>query len=454
MDAFITHNQVISDYKEYLQSFININDSKILEYIQGETLVKNIIPEPLIQFNPSFEKGKSFEELINKRIVHPNLSKALGSYKLYRHQVEAIELGVKDRGFVVTSGTGSGKSLTFLATIFNDLFNRGFEKKKGVNAILVYPMNALINSQFEEIKKYANAYGEDFPITFAQYTGQEGVDIREKIKTDQPDIILTNYMMLELIMTRQSEKWLRDSIKENLKYLVYDELHTYRGRQGADVSILNRRVQALAMNKIIFIGTSATMASHGSPEEKKKKVAEVATQIFGKQFSSEVIINEYLEPCTEAKEVNSFMLANAIKKGIDVNGNEDDFVSNDFANWLEMNVALKSNFGTLERGKPLNIEQITEEINKVTSLPKEEIKSCIVDLLKWAEKINEENRIAGTRKSFLPFRFHQFISQTGSISVTLEPRKTRTIASSDEPFLKIDGKEKKLYPLLFSRYSG
>lgn len=56
MDAFITHNQVISDYKEYLQSFININDSKILEYIQGETLL-NIIPRPLIQFNPSFEKG-------------------------------------------------------------------------------------------------------------------------------------------------------------------------------------------------------------------------------------------------------------------------------------------------------------------------------------------------------------------------------------------------------------
>lgn len=454
MDAFITHNQVISDYKEYLQSFININDSKILDYIQNETLVKNIIPEPLIQFNPSFEKGKSFEELIKEATVHPNLSKALGSYRLYRHQVEAIELGVKDRGFVVTSGTGSGKSLTFLATIFNDLFSRGFEKKKGVKAILVYPMNALINSQFEEIKKYANAYGEDFPITFAQYTGQEGGDIREKIKTDQPDIILTNYMMLELIMTRQSEKWLRDSIKENLKYLVYDELHTYRGRQGADVSILNRRVQALAMNEIIFIGTSATMASHGSPEEKKKKVAEVATQIFGKQFSSEVIINEYLEPCTQAKEVNSFMLANAIKKGIDVNCNEDDFVLNDLANWLEMNVALKSNFGTLERGKPLNIDQITEEIHKVTSLPKEEIKSCIVDLLKWAEKINEENRIAGTRKSFLPFRFHQFISQTGSISVTLEPRKTRIIASSDEPFLKIDGKEKKLYPLLFSRYSG
>ncbi|WP_163409776.1 DEAD/DEAH box helicase [Flavobacterium ajazii] len=454
MDAFITHANVINDYKQYLQSFININDSRILDYIQNETLIKNIIPDPLIQFNPSFERGKTFEELINEKVLHPNLTKALGSYRLYKHQVEAIELGVKGKGFVVTSGTGSGKSLTFLATIFNDLFKIGSEKKKGVKAILVYPMNALINSQFEEIKKYANAYGEDFPISFAQYTGQEAGDIREKIKNDQPDIILTNYMMLELIMTRQSEKWLRDSMKENLKYLIYDELHTYRGRQGADVSLLNRRVQALAKNELIFIGTSATMASQGSPEEKKEKVAAVATQIFGQEFNSKDIINEYLEPCTQAKEINPFMLANAVRQGVDLNGNEDDFVINDLANWLEINVALKSNHGILERGKPLNIDQIAEKINLETSLAKEEIKLSLINLLRWAERINEENRIKGTRKSFLPFRFHQFISQTGSISVTLEPRNTRTIASSDEPFLKIEGKEKKLYPLLFSRYSG
>ncbi|MGF7229915.1 DEAD/DEAH box helicase [Arachidicoccus sp.] len=132
--------------------------------------------------------------------------------------------------------------------------------------------------------KKDSVYGDDFPITFAQYTGQESGNIREEIKNDEPDILLTNYMMLELIMTRQSEKWLRDSMLKNLKYIVYDELHTYRGKQGADVSLLNRRIQALSENDLIFIGTSATMASQGSPEEKKKKVAEVATQIFGKEF--------------------------------------------------------------------------------------------------------------------------------------------------------------------------
>src|SRR5699024_4284955 len=137
------------------------------------------------------------------------------------------------------------------ATIFNDLFKQGSNKKKGIKAILVYPMNALINSQYEEIKKYKDQYeskGAAFPITFQKYTGQEGKVEREAAQSEQPDIILTNYMMLELIMTRESENWMRDSIKDHLKYLIFDELHTYRGRQGSDVSLLNRRIQALAQN--------------------------------------------------------------------------------------------------------------------------------------------------------------------------------------------------------------
>ncbi|MEL1243998.1 DEAD/DEAH box helicase [Flavobacterium sp. DGU11] len=454
MDAFETHQKVISDYKSYLQSFINIKDERISDFVNNSTLINNILPEPLIQFNPSFEKGQSFNELIQENKINSNLPNAFGSYRLYRHQVEAIKIGVEDKAFVVTSGTGSGKSLTFLATIFNELFKRGIEKKKGVKAILVYPMNALINSQYEEIKKYANAYGENFPITFAQYTGQESGNAREQIKNEEPDILLTNYMMLELIMTRQSEKWLRDSMTYNLKYIVYDELHTYRGRQGADVSLLNRRIQALVKNDLIFIGTSATMASQGSPEEKKKKVSEVATQIFGKEVLPECVVNEYLEPCTMAKHVNSFQLATAIRSGVNFEGSEEDFINNDLANWLEMNIALKSNHKLLERGKPLSIDKIAEKIHDETSLLKDEIRIVLSNLLKWAERINENNRLQGTRRSFLPFRFHQFISQTGSISVTLEPRNTRYITSSDEPFVKVDGKEKKLYPLLFSRYSG
>ena len=90
----------------------------------------------------------------------------------YRHQREAIGRGVGGADFVVTSGTGSGKSLTYIGTIFNHLLaNRG---AKGVTAVIVYPMNALINSQTNEFDTYKDNYerntGRDFPITFGQYT--------------------------------------------------------------------------------------------------------------------------------------------------------------------------------------------------------------------------------------------------------------------------------------------
>ena len=71
---------------------------------------------------------------------------------------------------------------------------------KGIKAIIVYPMNALINSQFEEITKFKNKYeetGKKFPITFSQYTGQENQEARKKVKKELPDIILTNYMITE-----------------------------------------------------------------------------------------------------------------------------------------------------------------------------------------------------------------------------------------------------------------
>jgi len=71
---------------------------------------------------------------------------------LYKHQEEAIRIGVSGKEFIVTSGTGSGKSLTFLATIFNHILNQGDLVTNKIQAVVVYPMNALINSQFKEIE--------------------------------------------------------------------------------------------------------------------------------------------------------------------------------------------------------------------------------------------------------------------------------------------------------------
>ena len=102
-------------------------------------------------------------------------------------------------------------------------------------------------------------------VTFARYTGQEGKLDRDELLANPPDILLTNYVMLELILTRLREQPFLQTMQ--LRFLVLDELHTYRGRQGADVALLVRRVRdRLTPNgeTLQCIGTSATLAGGGS----------------------------------------------------------------------------------------------------------------------------------------------------------------------------------------------
>jgi hypothetical protein len=139
-------------------------------------------------------------------------------------------------------------------------------KGKGIKAIVVYPMNALANSQAGELTKFlCHGYPDGKgPVTFRRYTGQESDDDKNEIVADPPDILLTNYVMLELVLTRVREKQLV-AAAQGLRFLVLDELHTYRGRQGADVALLVRRTrEACHATALQCVGTSATLASSGT----------------------------------------------------------------------------------------------------------------------------------------------------------------------------------------------
>lgn len=482
MDAFLLHKQVIDNYRSYLKSFIDVKDARVMKFVEEALNDKGFIPEPLVQFNPSFAVDKPLQYLVEQGKIHGDLPEVFGKYTLYRHQIEALERGTNGEGFIVTSGTGSGKSLTFLATIFNYILQQGGKQGKGVKAILVYPMNALINSQEEEIKKYhinyleskgkstgyngkgktlddqiadlENLTGEKFPITYATYTGQYQGSQREEVQKLNPDIILTNYMMLELIMTRQSEKWMRESMSGHLRYLVFDELHTYRGRQGSDVSLLVRRIKGLCKKEITCIGTSATMMSDGTPLEKKEAVAKVGETIFGEKYKVENIIGEYLTPCTKGVEPTVSELQEAFDHDVDLDADESAFENHPITNWLETNIALRDNHGILERGKPLSITGISKKLSDEIGLDLEQVREKLIQVLRWTERLNEKNRLEQTRRSFLPFRFHQFISQTSIVLVTLNSRKDRQISITPGRYLKTQGGEKLLYPVLFSRLSG
>jgi len=480
MQAFKIHSAIVEDYKNYLNSFTNISDSRIQGKVQEAFRSGLFLPEPLLQFNPSFELGESLEELEKQELIHGELKKIFGAYSLYFHQVEAIRKGVNGEGFIVTSGTGSGKSLTYLATIFNRILQTGHSK--GVKAVIVYPMNALINSQEEEIRKYEinylksflpsvsrDAFDEKtpeeiitslktmtshrFPITYAKYTGQENEDVRAKIRESQPSIILTNYMMLELIMTRNGEGWLREAMRENLEYLVFDELHTYRGRQGADVSMLIRRITQLVDRPLISIGTSATLSSQGTPGEKKRKIAQVAEKIFGQPFSSDQVINETLRSSTNFNGTipSCFDLQEAMASQF--LPNPDSFSQNPLAIWFENRIALnRLSDGYIERAVPQTLEEIAEKLSCDSHDSLDNCRDAVKRFLGWIEQLNigQNSKVGG----YLPFKIHQFIAQTGNVYVTLESRESREITLETNRYIRKDGHDRPLFPVVFSRYSG
>jgi ATP-dependent helicase YprA (DUF1998 family) len=219
--------------------------------------------------------------LVKDNTLHPVCGKVFRGFHLYTHQQEALAIAKKKESFVVTAGTGSSKSLAFFMPIIDSIIRvKEKDTTPRTQAIIIYPMNALANSQMDELKKYLDNFiesnpGDEPPFSFKRYTGQEGSEERKVIAQNPPDILLTNYMMMELLLTRYNdEDRVVISHCKGLEYLVLDELHTYRGRQGGDVALLIRRIkQQLQTYNLVCIGTSATMASSNDDSVKDEKTA-------------------------------------------------------------------------------------------------------------------------------------------------------------------------------------
>ena len=123
MIVFQTHSRIVADYATYIRSFLRIADPAIRAKVEGELDKGKLWPEPLLQFNPSFKMFGSLEDLAMAGRLHPDIRDIFKGYTLYQHQVQAIELGTSGQDFVVTSGTGSGKSITYIGSIFHHLLS-------------------------------------------------------------------------------------------------------------------------------------------------------------------------------------------------------------------------------------------------------------------------------------------------------------------------------------------
>src|ERR1035437_2047827 len=122
MNIFKIHEDIISDYSSYISSFLDISDEKINEEVSQYFKAKKLWPQALIQFNPAFEISGNTDGLIKQGILNEKLKYVFAGYNLWRHQIDALKLGTQNKHFIVTSGTGSGKSLTYIGSIFNHLF--------------------------------------------------------------------------------------------------------------------------------------------------------------------------------------------------------------------------------------------------------------------------------------------------------------------------------------------
>jgi hypothetical protein len=290
MSLFALHQRVMEEYEQFVHSFVQIADARVRAY--AEQVIRDeraLWPAPMLQLSPAYQYGVTLDALVQEGVLHPDTGRIFRTrtgepLRLYAHQERALRLASQGRSYVVTSGTGSGKSFTYLIPIIDYLL-RHPDERGHVVALIVYPMNALVNSQLRALEslkaQYEQRYGQRFPITFAKYTGETEQAQREEMRKQPPQILLTNYMMGELLMVRREDQPLFG--QRTLRFLVFDELHTYRGRQGADVAMLVRRLkERYGAPDLVHIGTSATMVASedATQAERRQAVAQFAPRAF------------------------------------------------------------------------------------------------------------------------------------------------------------------------------
>ncbi len=467
MDVFQLRDNIINvDYAEYASSFIHIDDDRIKKKVD-ESLASGLLwPEPLLQLNPSFAPGGTIDDLVGQGVLHPlcgrifRLGKAEDSPQgvplhLYRHQAEAITAAQTGKNYVLTTGTGSGKSLSYIVPIVDYILKNG--SGNGIKAIIVYPMNALANSQELELEKFLRAGKEDFPVTFRRYTGQEKDAERLEITDSPPDILLTNYVMLELILTRPYERRLVEAAS-GVRFLVFDELHTYRGRQGADVAMLIRRLRETLCGlerDFQCVGTSATLAGPGSFDEKRQGVAALASKLFGSEIEPTSVIVETLQAETIDSTFGTPSFSEALTQflasGDPLPERYEDFIRNPLVVWIENTVGMETRDGRLERCAPRPLKGKNSLSEALAAATRADENLCL-------EKIKEA-LLAGSRivrpdsgKPVFAFKLHQFLSKGDTVYATLEPEEKRYITLFGQKLAP--GRDIPLYPLSFCRECG
>lgn len=310
-----TTRHVRQAYIRYLKTIKPFQDDLLRrEFARAIEQPNALVKGPIVEISPPYRKGASLKELVAEGLLSRHFARLCSEHlpyerQLYRHQEIAIRKLVAGRNLVVATGTGSGKTETFLIPILNHLLreqDEGTLGEPGVRALLLYPMNALANDQMKRLRRVLG----DYPaITFGRYVG-ETVDeaeqarqnfannypeeprvknellSREEMQATPPHILLTNYAMLEYLLLRPADSRLFDGpTGEHWRFIVLDEAHVYDGANGIEIGMLLRRVQdrvrASRFGKLQAIATSATL---GRGKDDYPAVVSFAKSLFDLEF--------------------------------------------------------------------------------------------------------------------------------------------------------------------------
>lgn len=228
----------------------------------------------------------------------------------HAHQAMAFRrlTGASAQSTLVATGTGSGKTECFLYPILEHCRQVKTEGQPGIKAIILYPMNALASDQASRVAKEivntaalsnirAGLYVGEAPAVEAQTVTQQAdgsysvITDRNELRANPPDILLTNYKMLDFLLMRAADGplWAHQQ-PDTLRYLVVDELHTFDGAQGTDLACLIRRLKgrlSTPPGQLICVGTSATLGTEGADD-----LLKFAGDVFGETLNAAAIIAE------------------------------------------------------------------------------------------------------------------------------------------------------------------
>ena len=310
----IERSQYINNqYKEYLRSSFEFKTPKLQKLFEQQLEVEDLFKGPYVDLNLPFQRGMSLDEMIADGAVCKSFHR-LGDMNferpLYSHQEESIRHICSGRSAIITTGTGSGKTESFLYPILNELMSdvENGNREVGVRAIFLYPMNALVNDQIDRVRKILTqcpeiTYGfftretkESIPKDYREKYGAENDTFipknelvsREEIRKNPPHLLFTNYSMLEYLLIRPNDYSIFAPERlNNWKFVVLDEAHSYHGSLGIELSLLMRRLTGLAPKKPRFILTSATLGEQGKSES---EIVNFARSLTSASFDIQDII--------------------------------------------------------------------------------------------------------------------------------------------------------------------